>query len=285
MTRSLERPAQTGSIGDPIADIAAILTSGPPSVEIPKLFRHVDPGRVKPFDPGRLAIPYAEPEWASFKPTAGGRFSALAAYKKAHQESVLKYRLALTDWRKRERERIASLNDAKTKHDEQMRARIDAHDTRADRLNAALYSGDPPTVLRFVTMSLAESTFPEWLSVERSYTYRPSARELTVRIEIPPRELLPEGDDDERAEWFESLVVRLTLRCVKDAFLGSPEKIVDRVRAFAMVDEACLSFVRTERATFAEVDLEQLDPVFSLFQLGGELSPEPYALKPIGGEA
>lgn len=282
MTRSLERSAQTGS-PDPIADIAAILTAGPTSVEVPKLFRHVDPRRVKPFDPGRMAIPYAEPEWADFKPGASGKFgSSLPAYKKAHQTSVLKYRLALTDWRKRERERIAELNAAKVKYDEQMRARIEAHDLRADRLTAALRAGDPATVLRFVTMSLEASTFPEWLAVERSYTYRPSARELTVRVEVPPRELLPEGDDDERAEWFESLVVRLTLRCMRDAFLGSPDKVVDRVRVFAMADEVCLSYVRSERSVFTGVDLDH-DPVFSLFQLGGELSPEPYALKPIGG--
>ena len=286
MTRSLEHPV-TGETTRPrqdrIGDLAGILSAGPTSFEIPRIARRVNPRKVKPFDGGKLAIPYAEPDWDDFKPPHSNKFgSSLPAYKKAHQMSVLKYRLALADWRKRERARIEEYNAAKAAYDEAMRERITAHNQRAQRVNDGVRNGDPRSVVSYVQAALsAESVFPEWLRVHRVLDYRPSARELTMHLELPPRDVLPEGSYEERAEMYEELIVAVTLRCLRECFLAGPPRIVNRARVIASVQGRRLVHVRAERSAFNDLNIEQLDPVYALHQCGARISPDPYALVPI----
>ncbi|GIG71302.1 hypothetical protein [Phytomonospora endophytica] len=288
MTRSLERLArrETESAtdrGGRLTEITAILSDGPVSIDVPRIAQLVDPKRVKPFDGGKLAIPYAEPEWDDFKPPHSNKFgSSLPSYKKAHQMSVLKYRLALTDWRKRERARIEEYNVARTAYEQGIERRIDTHNKRAFRVIHGVRNGDPEAVVVYSNAALAESTFPEWLRVGRTLSYRPSARELTMTVELPPREVLPGGTFDERAEMYEALLVLLTLRCLRDGFLAGPPRIVNSVRIVGVVGNRRLVAVRAERAAFGDLNLESIDPTYALTQLGAQLSPDPYGLVPIG---
>ncbi|MEV0645068.1 hypothetical protein AB0I28_07365 [Phytomonospora sp. NPDC050363] len=288
MTRSLERAAQreTESAtdrGGRLAEINMILGDGPRSIDVPKIAQQVDPKRVRQFDGGKLAIPYAEPDWDDFKPPHSNKFgSSLPSYKKAHQMSVLKYRLALTDWRKRECARLEEYNAERAAYDEGIRKRIETHNARAERILEGVRNGDPAEVVRYTHSALAESTFPEWLSVRRDLSYRPSARELTMTVELPPREVLPEGTSDERAEMYEALLVQLTLRCLRDVFLATPPRIVNSVRVIGEIEGLRLVVVRTERTPFTDLNLESIDPTYALTQLGAQLSSDPYQLVPVG---
>lgn len=289
MTRSLERLAHRGTEsatgdGGRLAEITAIMSDGPVAMDVPRIAQIVDPKRVKPFDGGKLAIPYAEPDWEDFKPPHSNKFgSSLPSYKKAHQMSVLKYRLALTDWRKRERARIEEYTAARTAYEQGIERRIEAHNKRAFRIIHSVRNGDPEAVVVYANAALAESTsFPDWMPVERTLSYRPSARELTMRVELPPREVLPEGTFDERAEMYEALLVQVTLRCLRDGFLASPPRIVNSVRIVGAVGDRRLSVVRAERAPFEDLNLESIDPMYALTQLGAQLSPDPYGLVPVG---
>lgn len=288
MTRSLERLAhrESGSAtgdGGRLAEITAIMSDGPASVDVPRIAQIVDPKRVKPFDGGKLAIPYAEPDWDDFKPPHSNKFgSSLPSYKKAHQMSVLKYRLALTDWRKRERARIEEYTAARTAYEQGIERRIEAHNKRAFRIIHSVRNGDPEAVVVYTNAALEESTFPDWLQVDRTLSYRPSARELTMTVELPPREVLPGGTYDERAEMYEALLVLITLRCLRDGFLASPPRIVNSVRIVGAVGDRRLVAVRAERAPFEDLNLESIDPTYALTQLGAQLSPDPYGLVPVG---
>ncbi|HEY1175461.1 MAG TPA: hypothetical protein VGF17_04835 [Phytomonospora sp.] len=288
MTRSLDRlaPRETESATDRdgrLAEITAIMSEGPVAIDVPRIAQLVDPKRVKPFDGGKLAIPYAEPEWDDFKPPHSNKFgSSLPSYKKAHQMSVLKYRLALTDWRKRERARIEEYGAARTAYEQGIERRIEAHNRRAFRVIHGVRNGDPEAVVVYTNAALAESVFPDWLRIGRTLAYRPSARELTMTVELPPREVLPEGTFDERAEMYEALLVRLTLRCLRDGFLASPPRIVNNLRIIGLVGDRRLVVVRAERAVFGDLNLESIDPTYALTQLGAQLSPDPYGLVPVG---
>jgi len=287
MTRSLERLAhrETGSASDDggrLAEITAIMSDGPVAIDVPRIAQIVDPKRVKPFEGGKLAIPYAEPDWDDFKPPHSNKFgSSLPSYKKAHQMSVLKYRLALTDWRKRERARIEEYTAARTAYEQGIERRIDAHNKRAFRIIHSVRNGDPEAVVVYADAALDESVFPDWLPVGRALSYRPSARELTMTVELPPREVLPEGTFDERAEMYEALLVQVTLRCLRDGFLASPPRIVNSVRIVGVVGDRRLVAVRAERAPFGDLNLESIDPTYALTQLGAQLSPDPYGLVPV----
>ncbi|WP_344493044.1 restriction endonuclease [Streptomyces enissocaesilis] len=175
----------------------------------------------------------------------------------------------------------------------------------------ALLRQGPEGLMAAVDQVLAAVPYPEGLRGAWRSAFAPETRELLLEIDLPGQDVAPTAahyrfkasvppavvpqprKDAEVKELYRTLVARLSLRAIDEAFAVTPHSLVNVVafnghvhskdRATGKAIRPCLVSVRSSRETFEDLVLDEpeLDPVTCLRHLNAVVSQHPYDLEPV----
>ena len=261
------------------------------------------------FDPGPLAAARPGPEWKDYAPVqatglgrllgGGGRQARQAA-----EEARTRFDAAVAEHQRQEAGRRRELAAAKATYDRKVteeRAKTAARNAYVTHRQAAFAVRDPEAVQWFAGCVLRASRYPDGFPREYLVTYLPQARCLEVDVQLPAREVVPAvrayryvktrdavdpvpRAESEISQAHERLVACVALRALHEVFGAMADDLVQAVALtgwVATTDRATgtpvrprLIDLRADRATFATLVLDAVDPVACLAHLTG-LAPGP----------
>lgn len=210
-----------------------------------------------------------------------------------------------------EQERMSRLNsdEAAYRADCQRReAEVQKANQQLDTLLAALERGDKAAVEEYLGIVFDNSVYPDALSVEVEYSYRPEDKELEVAIGFPSPSAVPaarafkyvKARDEitatnqtvkEQRDRYANLLWSIVLRILHEVWesdrLGHVGTIaltggVEHVDpATGRSNSVPLVAVAVQRDDFEGLDLRRVTPVETLKYLNADMSKNPYAVTPI----
>lgn len=175
----------------------------------------------------------------------------------------------------------------------------------------ALLQGGPEAMTAAVDGALFSVGYPEGLRGTWRSAFAPEKRELLLEIDLPAQSVVPTVTQyrfkaaappavvpqprkaAEVKEMYRTLVARLALRALDEAFTVTPPSLVDEIafnghvhsrdRATGKPIRPCLISVRSSRERFEDLVLgeTELDPVECLRGLNAIVSQHPYDLEPV----
>ncbi|MGQ0775587.1 MAG: hypothetical protein ACT4NY_14405 [Pseudonocardiales bacterium] len=95
----------------------------------------------------------------------------------------------------RERDRMAALADAESRHAEgegSRRQQVEQYNAQVDQLEQGVTAGSPESVEDYFELLIEKSPLPEDLPVDVEVAYQPDSRKLLVIRELPGVEVIPE---------------------------------------------------------------------------------------------
>jgi len=222
----------------------------------------------------------------------GGRQARQAA-----EEARARFDAAAADHQRQEAERRRALAAAKATYDRKVteeRAKTAARNAYVTHRQASFAARDPEAVQWFAGCVLSASRYPDGFPREYRVTYLPQARCLEVDLQLPAREVVPAvrayryvktrdavdpvpRADSEISQAHERLAANVALRALHEIFGAMPDDLVQAVALtgwVATTDRATgtqvrprLIDLRADRATFAALVLDAVDPVACLAHL------------------
>ena len=246
------------------------------------------------------------PDWSQYAPPPPRLFG-----RRRHERSVVTARAELDDALARHDEALASgLAELIRQHEHRAARRRRDHEANWDAVATGVANGDGDAVGTLAAASLKASTALSGLIEGGRTTYDAAARELVVELDIPDTDVVPRErawryvaartaavpvppKGTEVAGIYAEFVAQLILAVLNSCFRSMGAETVDVVSVNGHVqtinpatgrpDHPCLVTVTTDRATFAELDLQhpKLDPKACLRKLGAEISPHPHNLEHI----
>jgi restriction system protein len=271
--------------------------------------------RIPHFDAGPLASAESAPDWNSFAPYAPGAISRMFGGASRHDRRVAEARVrfeqATAEHRQREANRLGALADAKARHDrevESIRAEAATHNSDIDTRHAEFDTGDADAVEWLVEHVLGASSYPDGFPRRHQVAYRPENRDVVVEFELPPQTVIPVEREfrfvksrdaidpvarpqSEIKQRYANLIACVALRTLHEIFGATPGEIVDAVMfngRVSTIDKATgkparphLLSVSADRATFADLVLESVQPAACLKRLNALVSPNPFDLEAV----
>ncbi|GAA4012897.1 restriction endonuclease [Allokutzneria multivorans] len=306
--------ARTSATHARIAELAGILTSAAFSASAVTFDQLRRPFEARRFNPGRLAHAQQPPYWQNYQPKPPSALSRLFSKAKIQQEfaeAQVRFTEAKERFQVNERQRLAALAQAETKHtntERNRREKVDEHNRRVDELERGVKAKSPKAVEDYSELLIEMSPLPEDIPMDIEVAYQPDARKLLVIRELPDVAVIPGVREfsyvrsrDETVEKprpqkeirqrYADLVAQLVLRTMRDAFQIRPTGVIDEVavngqvstrnKATGRPEKPCLVSVSATRAQFEELVLTELDPAECLRHLSALVSPHPWDLEAI----
>ncbi|MET8148461.1 restriction endonuclease [Actinoplanes sp. NPDC049668] len=277
------------------------------------LDRFKKPVRVPPFDPGRLGRPLPEPRWESYTPPEPRGVGRILGGERSHQQHLAAAKLAFQDardrWAGAEQRRLRQLAARERQYQENRRrheAKLISYNAEVDRFAAAVASADPASVVEYFAMVLGNSVYPDDFPQHFRLAYLPEQRHLLVEYHLPPVEVVPvvkeyrhdrvrddltavPRDEAEIRRRYTEIISMVALRTVHEIVEADRGGLVAEVLFNGIVDtidrrtgqfvRPCLVSVRTDRDTFAGINLRRVDAVACLEHLRAGISPRPDQLE------
>lgn len=265
----------------------------------------------EPFDPGALAHAAPEPVWEDFDPEQGwsGRLGGQARRQRRREEAQAEFAAAVQRWREAEQQRQEQLAAAQAAHEQTQaarRAQVEAYRSRIARVAAGLTDREPAAVESFLRTVLRRVPLPADFPHRYEVTHDPATERVTVRLVLPDQSVIPTVASyeyqvivdklapvprpvAEAAALYDRVVAQVVLLVLRDVYEAEPvlagvtvHGLLDRIDPDTGKPEfALLTRVVTDRATFTQVPLIEQPPEQVLRQVGGELSSEAYAGRPL----
>src|SRR5689334_4686673 len=255
------------------------------------------------FDPGPLAAARPAPEWKDYAPAPATGLSRLLGggrqARQAAEEARTRFDAAVAEHQRQEDARPRELAAAKATHDRKVteeRPKTAARNAYVTSRQAAFAARDADAVQWFAGCVLRASRYPDGFPREYLVTYLPQARCLEVDVQLPGREVVPAvrayryvktrdavdpvpRAESEISQAHERLVACVALRALHEIFGAMADDLVQAVALtgwVATTDRATgtpvrprLIDLRADRATFAALVLDAVDPVACLAHLTG----------------
>jgi restriction system protein len=211
----------------------------------------------------------------------------------------------------RESERLAKLEEARRAHAEAVaqleEERAEQH-SRISEFERVYLGGDRDAIVRYFSLVLERSPYPEDIPRGFRIAYVPESRQLVVERELPGLSAIPEAREfryikandeikasprpgTERKKLYASVAGQMVLRTVHELFEADRPGFIDTVVLNAFVDtidprtgqaiRPYLVTVRTDRDSFEALDLAQVEPLACLKALHAGVSKSPAELLPI----
>jgi len=213
-----------------------------------------------------------------------------------------------------ESERMADLDSARREHEseiERERRRIAKQHLSVDKFAAAITERKPAAVERLYREALIRSSWPQGFSVDVALDYHKARRRLEVEYRVPSMAIVPvarsytyvseldevvqtEEVPDRRQHIYRQLLAQTALRVLQeimDVDCGQSSdggEIVAAVVVNCVVDapdpgtgqrsRRCVLSVHTDRASFGELKLSQVDPEVCLDRMGARVAERPWEL-------
>lgn len=307
--RTADAAAANADLQVRLSDLDALLQSTLDVDDHIDLNRFKKPVTVPPFDPGPLGRPLPEPAWDSFAPVSPTGLGKVLGGERLVQHQTVTARQAYQDARERwvaaETRRLRQLAAREQVYQEstrRYRARIAAYNAEVDRFAAAVAGKDPASVVEYFAMVLGNSVYPDDFPQHFRLAYLPKQRHLLIEYHLPPVEVIPivkeyrydrirddlaavPRDEAEVRRRYTGIIAQVALRTIHEVVEADRGGLVARVLFNGIVDtidrrtgrfvRPCLVSVRTDRETFAAIELRRVDPVACLKHLQAGLSGLP----------
>jgi len=292
-----------------LSDLDALLLSTLDVDDHIDLDRFKKPVAVPPFDAGPLGRPLPEPSWDSYAPVTPTGLSKILGGDRIHQQQIAAarqaYQAARARWVEAETRRLRQLAARETAYEDGRRkyeARIVAYNAEVDRFAAAVAAADPASVVEYFAMVLGNSVYPDDFPQHFRLAYLPKHRHLLVEYHLPPVEVIPvvkeyrfdpvrndltavPRDALEIRRRYTGIIAQVALRTIHEIIEADRGGLVARVLLNGIVDtidrrtgrfvRPCLVSVRTDRETFAAIELRRVDPIACLKHLRAGLTGQP----------
>jgi restriction system protein len=175
-------------------------------------------------------------------------------------------------------------------------------------LTATYRAGDPAGIAAYVESVLTALPLPRSVTPKAKVAYSPDARESVVEYELPTAEVVPKAKSyryvksrevvvekarpaSEVKALYASAIAQLAVLSLAAIWEFDSERYIDAVVFNGVVDtldahsgqptRPCLIAVRVSRETFAEIDLEHVDPSACLERLSATVSQNPTEFVPV----
>jgi hypothetical protein len=308
------RNATTAAEGE-LAVIDTLLATAPLS-RPPTFDQLTDPGLVPDFDPGRLAVAAAAPDWDDYDPGPPGLLSRVTGLTGGHErrleDAKAQYQADCENHGDREARRALELAERRRLYDvgvAEVRARADARNAEVERMRVGFAAGDQAAVGWFVCETLQRSGYPPWYPVQ-ARRYRVACRadpgDVLIELELPSAATIPavrryEFDEvqgvrrevprspAELAAQYAGLIASVALRTASEALAATAER-ADTVRSVTVNGRAiraeaatgrdsrpCLISVSVTREALGGLFLDRVQPLSCLAALGARISLDPLA--------
>jgi restriction system protein len=169
-------------------------------------------------------------------------------------------------------------------------------------------AGDPAGIAAYVEAALTALPLPRYITPKAKAAYSPDERESVIEYELPTADVVPKARSYryvksrevvvEKARpasqvkaLYASLIAQLAILSLAAVWECDSERYIDAVVFNGVVDtpdapsgqpiRPCLITVRVTRETFAEIDLEHLDPSACLERLSATVSRNPTKFAPV----
>ena len=226
-------------------------------------------------------------------------------------QAVTEHALALKAHTEREAKRTQELGDARRAHEEAVgqleKERAEQH-SLIDDFERVYLSSDPDAIVKYNSLVLERSRYPEGFPSGYRAAYVAESRQLVVERELPGLSAIPEAREfryirasdeikasprpaSERRKLYASVVGQIVLRTIHELFEADRPGFIDTVVVNAYVDtidprngqaiRPYLVTVRTDRDSFDALDLAHVEPLACLKTLNAGVSKSPAELVPI----
>jgi len=304
--REMSAAGRTAEVVNRVAELRSVLTTGvgrSARVDVRLLRKQA---WTPPLDLGDLAEPRPAPAWREFEPPHLGPLGLLFGRARHHRE-VAQARTAFEEavrWHDEEEtarlRQVAELrerHDARRKQDEKA---VTDHNRELDEFARKLARRDPEAVERHLGLVLAAIPLPSGFPRHAEVAYRPETATAAVRVELPPREVVPlvraftfdRGEDrelseprpaEEVAELYRSVVGQVALLVARDLFDADAHLTAVRVDGHVRAaGHPCLIRLVAKRTALERIALRKIPPAVCLRRLDAEVSPAPYDYAPVG---
>ncbi len=210
-----------------------------------------------------------------------------------------------------EQERLDRLSFEKAKfasESKEREAEAASQNAELDELIAGLAYGVTEAVQEYVGIVMANSVYPDLLSVTHSSSFQPDSAELTVQVSIPGPETIPttrayryvKASDEivataapqkEVRDRYTGIVHNIALRTLHEIFEADRRGVIKAISlevgsdalntATGRMGYVPLVAVATTREIFEDIDLSAVVPAATLEHLKAAVSKNPHALTPI----
>jgi hypothetical protein len=175
-------------------------------------------------------------------------------------------------------------------------------------LTASYRAGDPAGIAAYVESVLTALPLPRCITPKAKVAYFPDARESVVEYELPTADIVPTAKSyryvksrevvvgkarpaSQVKALYASAIAQITILSLAAIWEFDGERHIDAVVFNGVVDtldahsgqsiRPCLITVRASRETFAEIDLEHVDPSACLERLSATVSHNPTEFVPV----
>lgn len=203
--------------------------------------------RVTTLDLGDLADPVPIPAWEEFAPRPPGALARALGGTARHEarvaEAKVSYERAIREAETAEAARQQQVAAARRSHDARSTAAmkaVEAHNAAVDRKVEGLRLRDADVVSGYLAQVLAAVPLPARFPREAEVTYNPKSEQAVVRVELPPRSVVPDVDsyrylpnkDETRpvprkvsdlGAIYKDVISQVALLCIRDLFDGDAE--------------------------------------------------------------
>ncbi|WP_309104749.1 hypothetical protein [Microbacterium sp.] len=209
--------------------------------------------------------------------------------------------------RKRQTELAAAVERYKQESAERERAAAEQNEA-LDQLIAGLAYGTVDAVQEYISVVLANSVYPEWLTISHSADFEPSTAELKMRVVVPGPDIVPaakhykyvKATDEispvaatqkETKDRYASMVNNIALRSIHEVFEADRRSLIQAISlelgtetispATGQPTYVPFVAVAVSRGEFEKLDLSAVVPLATLEHLGAAVSKNPHGLTPI----
>lgn len=265
------------------------------------------------FDPGPLAVAQPQPRWEQFEPAPPGAWAALFGGRQRHEQRVAEaqeqYQEALRRWQQDDDARRRRLDAAQRRHQTLMHAHlaeVEEHNRRVDTLATGFAARERQAVQDVLSAALGRVPLPADFPRRAEVTFSSDAEQLVVRLQLPGADVVPivrgyryvQTRDEiqpvprpakESGQLYRQVLAQIALLVIKDLFeadshlaaVGFNGHVDTTNPGTGQPEYPCLISLDVERATFAEINLRQVQPEVCLRHLRARVSPHPYELEPV----
>jgi len=232
-------------------------------------------------------------------------------FKQQVETAIEHYQKDLEAYNRKAKAQEQLATEHKAKYDDrvaELRQQTESQNAEIEDFKREFAAGMPEAIVKYFTLVLEASSYPEDFPQEAKIAYVPESKQLVIEYDLPPFEIVPEigiykyvKTKDEittssrpaaqRKNLYSSVVAQVTIRTLHELFeadrTGQLETIVfngyvDSIdRGTGRPVRTCLVTVRTTRETFLELDLSKVDPIACLKVLSASLSKSPAELAPV----